>query len=96
MVEIETLKRLSLQDNDIIVLKHPEMLSPQAIKNITKTLKIILDKIPQKNIQVVVLEEDMDVEVLGRDKEKEIIDVIVKNINNNNGDLVNAIKDCHN
>jgi hypothetical protein len=67
MIEIETLKRVRLRDNDIVVLKHRDKLSVYAIDCIAKSFKRLFSKLPQKNLQVVVLEEGMDVEVLGKE-----------------------------
>ena len=66
-MEIETLKRMRLRDNDIIVFKHPMKLSEAAVYNILEPLKKILSSIPQKNVRAFILEEGMDIEVLGRE-----------------------------
>jgi len=68
LIEIETLKRVRLRDNDIIVLKHPGRLPIAACRHIQKSMRETLSSLPQKNIKVIILEEGMDIDVLGKDE----------------------------
>lgn len=70
MCEIEFIKsiqKVDIKDGDIIIIKHPLVLSSEARKRLGEAVKNIMKDCCINN-KVMVLDEGMDIGVLSRDK----------------------------
>jgi hypothetical protein len=65
---LQSMQKLDMKDGDIVVLRHPLVLSKEAIKNICTTVKEII-KESGFNVKVMFLEEGLDIGVLRKEKQ---------------------------
>ncbi len=65
---LDEVSKLNIKNGDILVFKHPGIISCEAEKRITTKLKIILEKGGFKNIEVIVLTNGADIGVLTKEE----------------------------
>ena len=63
--EIETIKRIRLNPGDILVLKTSKVLSEEAYHYIKHSVQDVVSKEVGFDVQAIILEEGLDIEVLG-------------------------------
>lgn len=64
---LKTMQKLEVKDGDVVVLRHPFQLSPEAHEFLRSTMKDILHDFGI-DVHVMVLEEAMDIGILRRGK----------------------------
>ena len=66
-VYVEHLKALPIKDGDMLVFKHPKVLSANAQKLIVEGLRQTVNDLGLKNVKVIILEEGADLGVISQE-----------------------------
>jgi hypothetical protein len=67
-IQLETIKRMRLRDNDVVIFKTPSIMSCAAIDEMKGIFRSIFKKLPQKNLQMLILSRGEDIEILGKEE----------------------------
>jgi hypothetical protein len=67
-IQLETIKRMRLRDNDVVIFKTPSIMSCAAIDRMEGIFRSIFKKLPQKNLQMLILSRGEDIEILGKEE----------------------------